>query len=540
MKKLLLLLSLLVLVFTGGVISAQDDALTNRLEEYATNLPKGYNVVRLADFQTLLIENPDVLLVDVREISEYEAGHIEGAVNIPIRTLTANLNQLPNLDAPMVIICKGGARAILAATSLQLLGYTNVKTFWGGFDAWTAEDLPVSTDGFTFEAGTAPEFEPAVFDAVDAYLSELPQGFGLISPSDLAVALVENPPVIYDVRTADEVEETGYIEGATNIWVNEFWGNLDQLPADKDTFIVVYCGVGIRGGIVTVLLNLLGYTNVRNLSGGFNGWVAANNPIVAPEPVFDVTSTLTDYIAGLPQTFNALRMSDLKAELDANTPMTLVDVRTVDEFAEGFIPGAINIPYNELTANLDLLPDLNANIVVYCGSGHRSAFVMMALNLLGYTNVRSMLSGFAAWTASAYPSTTDVTVVEPATAPTFDADVFTVVEAFLASIPQGYWVVRPADLNIELAENPDVLLVDVRTEGEYANGYIAGAVHIPLADFMTRVGEIPADMPIVLYDNPTHRSSMALVALKMLGYENVRVLGGGTGGWEKAGFTLEN
>lgn len=540
MKKLLLLLSLLVLVFTGGIISAQDDALTNRLEEYATNLPKGYNVVRLADFQTLLIENPDVLLVDVREISEYEAGHIEGAVNIPIRTLTANLNQLPNLDAPMVIICKGGGRAMLAATALQILGYTNVKTFWGGFDAWTAEDLPVSLDPFTFEVGTAPEIEPAVFDAVDAYLSELPQGFGLISPADLAVALVENPPTLFDVRTGDEVAETGYIEGATHIWVNEFWANLDQLPEDKDTFIVVYCGVGIRGGIITVLLNLLGYTNVRNLSGGFNGWVAANNPIVAPEPVFDVAVTLTSYIAGLPQTFNALRVADLKAEMDANTPMTLVDVRTVDEFAEGFIPGAINIPLNELTASLDLLPDLNANIVVYCGSGHRSALVMMALNLLGYTNVRSMLSGFAAWTAAENPSTTDVTVVvEPATAPAFNEDAFAVVDAFITSIPQGYWTVRPADLNIELAENPDIVLVDVRTEGEYANGYIAGAVHIPLADFMTRINEIPADMPIVLYDNPTHRSSMALVTLKMLGYENVRVLAGGTGGWEKAGFTLE-
>ncbi len=539
MKKLLLLLSLVVLVFTGGIISAQDDTLINRLEEYTTNLPQGYNVIRLADFQTLLIENPDVLLVDVREISEYEAGHIEGSVNIPIRTLTQNLNLLPNLDAPMVIICKGGARAILAATALQILGYTNVKTFWGGFDAWVAEDLPVSLDPFTFEVGTAPEFDPAVFTAVDAYLSELPQGFGLISPADLAVALVENPPIIYDVRTVDEVLDTGYIEGSIHIWVNEFWANLDQLPEDKDTFIVVYCGVGIRGGIVTVLLNLLGYTNVRNLSGGFNGWVVSNNPIIAPQPVFDVAGTLTDYIASLPQTFNALRVSDLKAELDANTPMVLVDVRTIDEFAEGFIPGAINIPLNELTAHLDLLPDLNANIVVYCGSGHRSAIVMMVLNLLGYTNVRSMLSGFAAWTAAENPVSTDVVTPQAGTAPTFNPDMFALAESFITNVPQGYWLVRAADLNVELAENPDLILVDVRTDGEFANGHIAGAVHVPFANFMNGLNDVPANVPVVLYDNPTHRSSMALVALWMLGYDNMRVLAGGTGAWEKAGFTLE-
>lgn len=539
MKRLLLLLSLLVLVFTNGIIYAQDEALMTRLEEYATNLPKGYNAIRLADFQTLLIENPDVLLVDVREVNEYEAGHIERSVNIPIRTLAKNLNLLPDLNAPMVIICKGGARAMLAATSLQILGYTNVKAFWGGFDAWVAEDLPVSLEPFTFEAGTAPEFDPVVFEAVDAYLSSLPQGYGLISPADLAVALVDNPPVIYDVRTAEEIAESGYIEGANHIWINEFWANRDQLPADKDTFIVVYCGVGIRGSIATVLLNLMGYTNVRNLAGGFKAWVAANNPIVAPEPVFDVAGTLTDYIASLPPTFNAMRIADLKAELDANVPLTLLDVRTVDEFVEGFIPGAINIPINELTDHLDLLPDLNANIVVYCGSGHRSAMAMMALNLLGYANVRSVLSGFAAWTAANNPIATEVVPVEAGTAPAFDEDVFALVDAFIKGVPQGYWVVRPADLNVELAENPDIQLVDVRTDGEFANGYIAGAVHIPLANFMSRMGEIRADLPVVIYDNPTHRSSMALVALRMLGYDNVRVLGGGTGAWEKAGFTLE-
>jgi rhodanese-related sulfurtransferase len=538
MKKLFLLLSLVLLVFVGATVTAQDDALTTRLEEYATNLPQGYNVVRLADFTAILIENPEIRLVDVREVAEYEAGHIEGAVNIPIRTLTQNLNVLPDLDEPMVIICKGGGRAMLAAVSLQILGYTDVKAFWGGFDAWVAEELPVSVEPFTLEPTTAPEFEPAVFSAVDAYLTELPQGFGLTSPADLAIALVENTPVLFDVRTVDELKESGYIEGAINIPIGEFWANIDQMPEDKDTYIVVYCGVGIRGSIATVLLNLLGYTNVQNLSGGFNAWVAASNPIVAPEPVLDMTVMLTDYFAALPQTFNALRPADLKAEIDAATEMVLVDVRTADEFAEGFIANAINIPLNEVTAHLDMLPNLDANIVVYCGSGHRSAMVMMALNMLGYTNVRSMLSGFGAWAAAEYPTSTDVVVVEAGTAPVFDEAVFAVVEEFMTSIPAGYWTVRAADLSVELVENPP-FLVDVRTEGEYGNGYIAGALHIPMTDIMTRLAELPTDVPLVIYDNPTHRSTMAMVALRLLGYEDVRVLAGGTGAWEKAGFTLE-
>jgi rhodanese-related sulfurtransferase len=43
---------------------------------------------------------------------------------------------------------------------------------------------------------------------------------------------------------------------------------------------------------------------------------------------------------------------------------------------------------------------------------------------------------------------------------------------------------------------------------------------------------------IVVYDNPTHRSSMALTMLRLMGYENVRVLGGGTGAWANAELPL--
>jgi rhodanese-related sulfurtransferase len=100
--------------------------------------------------------------------------------------------------------------------------------------------------------------------------------------------------------------------------------------------------------------------------------------------------------------------------------------------------------------------------------------------------------------------------------------------------------VRPADLNTELIENPPALLLDVRTPGEYAQGRIEGAVSIPLSELPGRLAEIPADKTaaIVVYDNPTHRSSIALAMLKLLGYENVRVLGGGTGAWTKAELPL--
>ena len=64
----------------------------------------------------------------------------------------------------------------------------------------------------------------------------------------------------------------------------------------------------------------------------------------------------------------------------------LVDVRTKDEYESGFIPTAINIPYDTIANNLPT-EDRSALIVVYCRSGRRSAIAQSALKELGYDNV---------------------------------------------------------------------------------------------------------------------------------------------------------
>ena len=98
---------------------------------------------------------------------------------------------------------------------------------------------------------------------------------------------------------------------------------------------------------------------------------------------------------------------------------------------------------------------------------------------------------------------------------------------------------RALDLSSELFRNPP-LLIDVRTDSEWAAGHIENAVHMPLSNFFALETQLPQDMaaPIVVYDNATHRSSMTMTFLRLLGYENVRTLAGGVGAWEKAGLPL--
>mgnify|MGYP006185754575 FL=1 len=81
------------------------------------------------------------LLLDVREADEFHAGHIPGALNIPRGVLEFKLSNDPALCARelnIVLYCKTSGRAALAACSLQAMGYRQVQSLAGGFDAWSA------------------------------------------------------------------------------------------------------------------------------------------------------------------------------------------------------------------------------------------------------------------------------------------------------------------------------------------------------------------------------------------------------------------
>ena len=94
---------------------------------------------------------PDVsrsidLIIDVREADEYAAGHLAGAIHIPRGLLEFKLSGTPALerrDVSVLLYCKTSGRSALAATTMQAMGYLNVMSMAGGYDAWVAEGEPV-------------------------------------------------------------------------------------------------------------------------------------------------------------------------------------------------------------------------------------------------------------------------------------------------------------------------------------------------------------------------------------------------------------
>ncbi|HEU0306817.1 MAG TPA: rhodanese-like domain-containing protein [Lysobacter sp.] len=96
----------------------------------------------------------DAVLIDVREPAEFATGHLPGAINVPRGVLEFEIEAHPAVGGttepgladrqrPIVVYCRSGGRAALAAMSLQQLGFADVRSIAGGIMGWSAAGLPV-------------------------------------------------------------------------------------------------------------------------------------------------------------------------------------------------------------------------------------------------------------------------------------------------------------------------------------------------------------------------------------------------------------
>jgi len=96
------------------------------------------------DVKGRLAKGDKFILVDVREESEYAAGHAAGAVHLGKGVIERDIEaKVPDPTTPLVLYCGGGFRSALAADALQKMGYTNVISMDGGWRAWMQAGLPV-------------------------------------------------------------------------------------------------------------------------------------------------------------------------------------------------------------------------------------------------------------------------------------------------------------------------------------------------------------------------------------------------------------
>ena len=194
-------------------------------------------------------------------------------------------------------------------------------------------------------------------------------------------------------------------------WRSQMEAWLTDLGIERSDTVVIYDGGTLYAPRLWWILYQLGHQDIRILNGGLSAWTDAGQaletgavtPESAPEP----------YI-GEPNDEAIATVDEVVAAVD-DPATVLVDARTPDEYAQGYIPGAALFPFTEVAepgqppvwksaeqlhaefAALGVTPD--KQVIAYCSTGVRSAALYFTLRLIGYDNVALFSGSYAEWTA---------------------------------------------------------------------------------------------------------------------------------------------
>lgn len=124
-----------VIILTAAVLSGCIQK-TNKEQTEATQVNIGtYYQIPQDEAKRIMDEESDYIIVDAREQSEYDEGHIKGAIVIPYTEIEQKAEEmLPDKEQLILVYCRSGRRSKIAAQSLANMGYTNVKEFGGIID----------------------------------------------------------------------------------------------------------------------------------------------------------------------------------------------------------------------------------------------------------------------------------------------------------------------------------------------------------------------------------------------------------------------
>lgn len=263
--------------------------------------------------------------------------------------------------------------------------------------------------------------------------------------------------MIIDARPKRAKYDKGHIPMAVNIPDSQFDKAADQLPKDKNTLLIFYCG-GPQCKLShksARRAEALGYKNVKVFADGFPGWMRVKG---------HYASVSADY---------------MKQQIDKKVDMVIIDARPKKtKYDKGHIPGAISIPDSRFDKLKAQLPQDKAKLLVfYCGGlkcklSHKSAAKAMAM---GYTNVKVFAAGYPAW-KTLVASTAAIQVKAGREEGSIDIDVFKKI----------------------MAQNPgSILLIDVRDKDEFQTGSLKTAINIPVDELEAKISTLPMDKPIV-------------------------------------------
>lgn len=134
MSKKIILLALAIITVATVFAGCTQKTNTEQTEATKVNIGTYYQIPQ-DEAKRIMDEESDYIIVDAREQSEYDEGHIKGAIVIPYTEIEQKAEEmLPDKEQLILVYCRSGRRSKIAAQSLANMGYTNVKEFGGIID----------------------------------------------------------------------------------------------------------------------------------------------------------------------------------------------------------------------------------------------------------------------------------------------------------------------------------------------------------------------------------------------------------------------
>ena len=242
-----------------------------------------------------------------------------------------------------------------------------------------------------------------------------------------------------------------------------------------------------------------------------------------------------DYFAHIAEgNNNIITSQDLKDMLeDEEQSVLVIDIRSEEDFNESHIEGSVHAERGELANLMDRIPR-DKDVVIACYSGQNAGYTIAYLRMAGFENVQSLLLGIdLGWVGrhnykleGSGPN--QLSSLPRVSKPLNNQEkvIWDRAKEYGKEIAEGNIGFIPLnehiDIFIALLDDPDShLILDIRSEADFADGNIEHSRHIEWGDFGDILDIFPTSMPVVLACYSGQTAAQTLGVLRMLGIENV-------------------
>jgi rhodanese-related sulfurtransferase len=472
-----------------------------------------------AELTALMASSAPHAVLDVRERGAYERGHIFRATSLPRRLLEVRTPVLVTAPGtPIVLYDDDGRLSALARTTLEAMGYRDVRVLVGGLHGWRGAGRSV-VEGVNVPSKVFGE--QVLHDFKTPHITAAELEARMRARADM---------VIVDSRTPEEYAR-GCVPGAINVPGGELVLRIGELVSRPETTIVVHCGGRTRSYLGAESLRRMGLSNpVVALENGTMGWTLAGFELErgasrwAP-PVSGSSQSSAGRVATRVAAEDGIQFvapDDLRGLLERRQGenVALLDVRTAEEYAAGHIAGAIWAPGGQAVQATDEYVAVRAaTIVLACDGPVRSVLTASWLMRMGYPRVRVLAGGIAAWERAGGA----------------------MERGHRQPVPAGWEMARAVAPTVRPGALDAKTILNVDPSDVYTREHVPGAAWLCRSRLELRIAAAVPDrrMPIVVTCADGVQSTLATATLIGLGYTGARVLEGGTRAWAAAGLPVE-